>query len=89
MVLTYNFQYFRHRTSRWTQCLCTDEWTGRYCDKRKPEVFSDVSKISSSDDETNAKDAIITPSNCSTFLMSFEIEDRIFNKVNILLISNN
>ena len=60
--------------------MCTDEWTGRYCDKRKPEVFSDASMISS-DDETNAKDDIITPSNCSRFLMSFEIDNNVFEKV--------
>ena len=60
--------------------MCTDDWTGRYCDKRKPEVFSDASMISS-DDETNAKDDIITPSNCSRFLMSFEIDNNVFEKV--------
>ena len=57
-------------------CLCTDEWTGRYCDQRKtPKMTKELSK------EAIASEELITTSNCSRFLMSFEIDNDKFTKV--------
>ena len=70
-------------TSRWTQCLCADDWTGLYCDEKKePPSLEDQS-----DKSQNAAN-VLTTSSCSRYLMSFQIHNSIFEEVWVIMITS-
>ena len=70
-------------TSRWTQCLCADDWTGLYCDEKKePPSIEDQS------DQTRNAANVLTTSSCSRYLMSFQIHNSISEEVWVIMITS-
>ena len=70
-------------TSRWTQCLCADDWTGLYCDEKKePPSIEDQS------DKTRNAANVLTTSSCSRYLISFQIHNSIFEEVWVIMITS-